>query len=115
MTSPFRYATHGITMKNKRFQTDRRLWLWVALALFLISWCFPLIGVKGNNSVRPIVWLWGLVASLFQSDFSAREFFGMSVVLIFFVCFSGVASIVAAWFVQCIVVMVRTKRIDSVA
>ena len=102
-------STSHVTMKIARFQTDHRLWLWIALVLFLVSCCFPLIGTKGDP-VRPVVWLWGVLLAAFDSSISFRELFGISAVLIIFACISAIASIVAAWLIQCVVVIIGMKK-----
>jgi hypothetical protein len=98
--------------KTTRFQTDERLWLWLALGLFLLSWCFPAMGTKGGL-VRPIVWLWEIIAAVFSSRMDWRTFFGASAALIIFSCISAIASIVAAWLIHCVIVMVRSKASEE--
>jgi hypothetical protein len=99
-------------MKITRFQTDHRLWLLIALALLLVSWCFPIMPVKGDW-MRPVVFLWGLLAAIFHSDLSGRELFGVSAVMILFACLSAIVSIVVAWFIQCAIVIARAKKHDK--
>ena len=104
-------------MKTTRFETNQRLWLWIALSLFLLSWCFPLIGSKGHG-VYPIIFLWGVILAAFDPTISFGELFGVSAILILFASISAVASVVAAWLIQCVVVIIRTKkteRTDDVA
>jgi hypothetical protein len=96
-------------VKNKDFKTDQRLWLWIAFVLFAIAWFFPLIGMKGGAE-RPVVWLWQLISSLFQADFRANEFIGMSACLVFFICWSTIASLIAGWFIHCVIVILRTIK-----
>ena len=98
-----------MTVKNKIFQTDRRLWLSIAFVLAAIGWFFPLIGMKGGSE-RPIVWLWAIVSSVFKPDFRTNEFIGMSAALVFFICWSTIASLMAAWLIHCIIVIVRTIK-----
>ena len=105
-------------MTTTRFQTDRRLWLWIALSLFLVSWCRPL-SLTMDGSVRPIVWLWEVILAAFDSSIiSSRQLFDIKAVLIIFTCISAGASLIAAWLIQCVVVIIRTKkneRTDHVA
>ena len=98
-----------------RFQTNSRLWLRISLVLFLISLCFPFIDVK-SESKPPIVWLWEAVIAAFQGDFG--EAFGLIVIVILWISFFIVASVVLAWPIQSVIVVVRTrkrKKIDHVA
>src|SRR5215469_8657644 len=98
-------AVLDVTMKLTRYQTDNRIWLWMALSLFLVSWCFPL-----PDSAPPFVWLWGIIAAAFHSDLSFPAFFGVSAVLIGFACISTLVSMTIAWLIQCVVVIVRSKK-----
>jgi hypothetical protein len=93
-------------MKIEQFQTDFRLWLWISFGLFLASLFFMHIGVKAD-SMTPVAWMWHVVQVIFQGDF--REAFGVSFMLVLFACIYLVASIVLAWLVQCLVVMIRTR------
>jgi hypothetical protein len=99
-------------MKNISFQTDRRLWLLIGFTFFVASWFFPLIAIK-SDSMSPAVWLWGIISSLFYpGSFDSREFFGVITVLVIFSFFSAVLSLVAAWLIQCIIVIIRTMKIE---
>ena len=94
-------------MKTTQFQTNSRLWLRIAFVLFLLSFCFTRIDIKSDSN-PPVVWFWGVVVAVFQGDF--REAFGLSVILILFACFSVVVSLVFAWLIQCVVVIIQTRR-----
>jgi len=89
-------------MKFKRFTTDRRLWLWISLTLFVISWFLPFDNVKGGWVFRPGF----VVFSLFlDRDFLAGLFFASLFSLLF--C---IPAVVGGWIIQCIVVMIRGRR-----
>jgi hypothetical protein len=92
-------------MKNIRFQTDYRLWLWTALALFFASWFFPIIIDKaGGTPVERIRWLLNFAAygnttfDQILANVSEQAIFSM------------VISIFLAWLVQVAIVIVRTTR-----
>lgn len=95
-------------MKATRYQTDQRLWLAIALILFLASWWFPLIGIKGE-AWKPAALLWALMTSIFHADISFREFVGIGGSLLIFACFSCFIAMAFGWFLQCLVVIVRTR------
>lgn len=92
-------------MKNIRFQTDYRLWLWTALALFFASWFFPIIIDKaGGTPIERIRWQLNFAA--YGNTTFDRILLGTSVQAVF----SMVISIFLAWFVQVAIVIVRTTR-----
>jgi hypothetical protein len=92
-------------MKNIRFQTDYRLWLWTVLALFFASWFFPIIIDKaGGTPVERIRWLLNYAAygnTTFDQILANTS--GQAI-------FSMVVSIFLAWFVQIAIVIARTTR-----
>lgn len=92
-------------MKNIRFKTDYRLWLWTALALFFASWFFPIIIDKaGGTPVERIRWLLNFAAyGNTTFDNILANVFGLAI-------FSMVISIFLAWFVQVAIVITRTTR-----
>jgi hypothetical protein len=93
-------------MKIKQFQTGLRLWLWISFGLFMGSLLFMHIGIM-SDSMTPVAWMWHAIQAVFQGD--AREAFGVSVALVIFASMYLVASIVVAWLIQCIVVIIRTR------
>jgi hypothetical protein len=95
-------------MKLTRFQTDQRLWMRIALALFVASWLFLRAGIKSTTYV-PVVLLWEWIVAIFRAD-PAREIFGVGATLFLFGCISAITSIFVAWFLHCAVVVVRTKK-----
>ena len=92
-------------MKNIRFKTDYRLWLWTALALFFASWFFPIIIDKaGGTPVERIRWLLNFAAyGNTTFDQILANVSGLAI-------FSIIISIFFAWFVQIAIVVVRTTR-----
>lgn len=92
-------------MKNIRFKTDFRLWLWTALALFFSSWFFPIIIDKaGGTPVERIRWLLNFAAygnTTFDRILSGT--FWQAV-------FSMVVSVFLAWFAQVAIVIARTTK-----
>jgi hypothetical protein len=98
-------------MKPMRFQTDRRLWLWVSLALLAVIWLFVPIGIK-SESYRPIVLLWDWIGYIFNSD--RREVFGVGVMLLIFACLSSIVAAVIGWPLHALIVVMRHgKRGDG--
>jgi len=92
-------------MKNIRFQTDYRLWLWIALALFLASWCFPIIPDKaGGTPIERVIWLVNFAAD------GNTTFNHILAVVSEQTIFSMIVSILLAWPIQVAVVIVRTTK-----
>ena len=91
-----------------RFETNPRLWLWVSLVLFAVTWGFVPIVIK-SETYRPIVLLWQWVGLIFSSD--RRDVFGVGVMLCVFGCLSGIAAAVVGWPLQAFIVV--NARIQS--
>jgi hypothetical protein len=98
-------------MKATRFKTDRRLWLWVTLALVALIWFFVPIGIK-SETYRPVVLLWDWFGYVFSSD--RREVFGVGMILLMFACLSGIVAAVIAWPLHALILVVwRGRRVDE--
>jgi ABC-type Fe3+ transport system permease subunit len=95
-------------MKNIRFQTDYRLWLWTALALFFASWFFPIIIDKaGGTPVERIRWLLNFAA------YGNTTFDRILLNTFWQAVFLMVVSVFLAWFVQVAIVIARTTKTVS--
>ena len=99
-------------MKLTRFKTDWRLWLRLSLALFLVSWFLPIVGIGQSNDpsgpcILVLVW-W--VGGLFKPDVSSEFVLFGACLLGIFSCVSAILSCAAAWFLHCAIVFFRTKR-----
>jgi hypothetical protein len=92
-------------VKNIRFKTDYRLWLWTALALFFASWFFPIIIDKaGGTPVERIRWLLNFAAY-------GNTTFDQILSNTFWQAVSSMAfCIFFAWFIQVAIVIVRTTN-----
>jgi heme/copper-type cytochrome/quinol oxidase subunit 2 len=95
-------------MKVTRFQTDARLWEWIALAVLAASWCIPVISIKSGPYFSIATAFKELVAALHQHDDSATQLFRG--VFIVFGSTSVVVAIVLGWLLHCLVVMVRARK-----
>ena len=98
-------------MKMTRFQTDRRLWIFIAVAFFVTFWCIPWMDVKGSCS--PFDILHELVSDLVHGSLpfdNLMSGFGGLAVLAVILC---IPSVVLAWVIQCVVVIIRTKLRDK--
>jgi hypothetical protein len=92
-------------VKNIRFQTDYRLWLWTAFALFFASWFFPIIIDKaGGTPVERIRWLLNFAA------YGNTTFDHILAVVFEQAIFSIIVSIFFAWPFQVVLVIVRTTK-----
>jgi len=116
--SAFFVRPHYTFMKITRFKTDRRLWFWIALALFVGSWFIPFMDIKGWHA-SPFGVFREVAGDVIHGDLPlgnaiAGAFIPLTVLAFVF----GVASIIFAWVVQCVVVIIRGKKheeIDHVA
>jgi hypothetical protein len=89
-------------MALKRFTTDRRLWFWISLVLFVIPWFLPLGDMKGSSFPMGIY-----VVGLF---FGFDHFGECLVVVAMCSLFFSIPAAVIGWVIQCIVVMIREAR-----
>jgi len=100
-------------MKTTRFQTDNRLWLWLAVALFVACWFIPFMDIKGWHASSFGVFR-EVTGDVIRGDLPlgnaiAGAFIPMTVLAFVF----GVASIILAWVGQCMIVIIRTKLRDK--
>lgn len=84
-----------------KFNTDRRLWFWISLVLFVIPWFLPIIWVKGE-SLRPAHYWIGL----FTDSSHMEELVGIG----YFTSLFGVTAFAVGWVFQCVIVMVKSRR-----
>ena len=99
-----RFVRH---MKTTRFQTDRRLWFLIAVALVAVMWCFVPIGIK-SETYRPVVLLWDWIGCIFSAD--RREVFGVGVTLLVFACMSCIVAAVVAWPLQALTIVICQRK-----
>ena len=92
-------------MKITRFETDRRLWFWIALALFFTCWFIPFFDVKDWHASAFGIWV-EVLGDAFRGELS---FFWAIGPFFLYACCFAVPSIIFAWVIQCIVVIVKTK------
>lgn len=94
-------------MKTIRFETDRRLWFWIALVLFAISWFIPVVEIKGPyfSMARGLK---GLIHAVQQDSDSEAQL--MSRVLTVFALVSVLLSIVFGWLLHCFVIIIRGRK-----
>ena len=103
-SGPPRLTTGVRRAKSMRFETDRRLWLWVSLVLLGVIWLFVPIGIK-SESYRPVVLLWDWLGYIFSSD--RREVFGVGVMLLIFAWLSGIGAALIGWRLHALIVVMR--------
>jgi hypothetical protein len=90
-------------MSIKRFKTNRRLWFWISLVLFVLPWFLPIDNVLVD---RPVVFWIALFTHLGDAGetLGALEMIGVWSVLL------GLPAICVGWVLQCVVVMIRGER-----
>jgi len=96
-------------MAFKKFKTDRRLWFWVSLVLFVIPWLLPIIVFKGEV-VQPAVFWVRLFHDTSNLDLSGAAYL---MCIFHFTLFFGVPAIAIGWIIQFIIVRIRQAKIDK--
>lgn len=89
-----------IQMNRTRFETNKRLWLFISVGLFLVPW-FALRMGKGDGMCPAGLWL-----VLFEYPDHGLETLG--VLLILSLSF-GTVAVVIGWVLQCLVVVIQSK------
>jgi hypothetical protein len=92
-------------MKVKCYKNDYRLFFWIASALFLISWIMPPMHKSYSETRLGVLgWLWNYYGegNTTFSHFLARVFEE--------ILFSLIVSILPAWLIQGVVVMMRGEE-----
>jgi hypothetical protein len=95
-------------MKTTRFPTDRKLWAWIALITVAVSWCIPVISIKGGPHFSIATALRELFSAIRQHDDSATKLF--SLVFVVFAVGSVLISVVFGWLLHCFLVILRAKK-----
>ena len=95
-------------MNVRRFRTDKRLWLYLALGLFVAIWFCPWAWVSPKVDSAPPAILWALLfVGLFPAEDQLIRVGPVFVVLCFYGVLFGIAALVVGWVLQCFVVIVR--------
>jgi hypothetical protein len=99
-------------MKAIRFQTDWRLWMWIALILFVVSLFIPVISIKSGPYFSITSALRDFVTAVHQTDDSEIQLLGG--ILVFFTSVAVIIALVLGWLLHCFIVIVRTKRHERI-
>jgi hypothetical protein len=91
-----------------RFKTNKRLWFWLTIALWVPCWFIPIQG-KGDERWNPLLMIWESFRAIFEWGFSLDKIEEFVVILFMFVATTGFAAAAIAWVIHCPIVMVRTK------
>ena len=94
-------------MPLKRFKTDRRLWFWISIALFIVPWFIPMFGK--DSAMRPMDMFFVLVSSV-GSDV---DMFGALAAIGFYTVLLGIPAAVMGWVLQGLIVMLKSPRKDE--
>jgi hypothetical protein len=86
-------------MALTRFKTDKRLWFWISLVLFIVPWFLPIWGIKNDTMMPATIWL----ILVEYPDHLFESFTGICVFTLLF----GVPAISIGWILHCVLVMVR--------
>ncbi|HLX94378.1 MAG TPA: hypothetical protein VKU37_01400 [Verrucomicrobiae bacterium] len=97
-----------VHVRKIRFQTDYRLWVWTALALFFSSWFFPIIIDKaGGTPVERIRWLFNYAA------YGNTTFDHIMAVVLGQAILSIIVSVIFAWMIQVAIVIAKTTKPEA--
>ena len=88
-------------MTLKRFKTDRRLWFWISVVLFVVPWLMPMVGKRFE---MPPAACWVILFTHPEHFVETAIFIGMFSLLF------GVPAISVGWVLHSIVVMIRDAR-----
>jgi hypothetical protein len=88
-------------MALKRFKTNRALWGWISLVLFIGAWFLPFYSYWGNRAADA----WIVLFEIPLSD--VREIMGPLVMICFCAVLFGIPAICIGWVLQCIIIMIR--------
>jgi len=86
----------------KHFKTERRLWFWISLGMFVVPWFVPIGWVKGS-SVVPCYFWWILFA---YPSHAVETLCGLGLISLMF----GIPAIAFGWIAQAVVVIIRQRR-----
>ena len=86
----------------KRFTTERRLWFWISVGLFVVPWFLPIVGDKGGNVAA---WHFWRVLFVYPSHF-VETLVGLAMLSLVF----GIPAIALGWVAQAVIVMFRKGR-----
>ncbi len=105
---------------TRRFPTNRRLWIFLTLTLFLLMWLIP-VDWKGSRD-EPIGVAWIILFSLLLNcDYYGGEFSYMISSILQYGCIFALVSLVLGWIIQCVLTIMRfqwqrvTRSTNSVA
>ena len=99
-------------MHTRDFKTDRRLWLYLALGVFVALWFFPWIAFK-EAPVRPAIFWPGLFYTLFSPDVPVSQVWEVARFLFWFSLIFSIPSLALGWVLHCVVVILRHRRTDK--
>ena len=86
----------------KHFKTERRLWFWISLGMFVVPWFLPIVEMKGEK-MAPCYFWWILFA------YPGHAFETLSgLALLSLLC--GIPAIALGWIAQAVVVIIRQGR-----
>jgi hypothetical protein len=88
----------------KQFPTDLRLWFWITLVLYILTWFVPFWYDFGKDAVGIFISL-----STDRLRFDTNTYGALMGIFSFQLWFS-LPAVVFGWILQCVIVMVRAAR-----
>jgi hypothetical protein len=108
---------HCAGVQMRHFETDRRLWKFVAFVVFILLWFTPTLPTPDARVCVCPALLWvALFKAPFYHDLSWNSFFEQSPSMLLFITgyalLFAIVALVAGWVFQAIVVILRSMRSD---
>jgi hypothetical protein len=95
-------------MKISEYNIDKRLWMWLALLIYLPWWFFGRVNIN-EIEIAPATWLCQFFGRLFHSHTCIPGAASEASILILIACLFSLPAIFLGWLLQCAIVMIKTK------
>jgi hypothetical protein len=89
-------------MAFRKFKTDRRLWFWISLVIFVIPWLLPIIVFRGHAAQPAVLWSGLFTDPNYMDSYLA----GIGIFTLAF----GVPAVAISWVFQWMIVSAKNKR-----
>lgn len=89
-----------------KVKTDRRLWFWISLVLFVIPWLLPIYVLEGH-AIQPIVF-WARV--FYDPSIMDEGWGGNLIIMELFSLHACIPAVALGWILQWFIVLARGRR-----
>jgi hypothetical protein len=102
------------SMALETYKTNRRLWMWITAALFILFWLVEIAAValsRDHSGQRLAGFMWYCIVGLFHGRLPFGESVGFALPIILLVsCVNLVAALVFGWLFHSFIVIIQTKH-----